>query len=190
MHMKPLQSIKQISSWLALALVLLAGCSREPEPTPQATRTPVPPPMDVTYCDINPGDVCLEGFGLDIDERLLILFKADDRSFADIYVRANGPDGEILFECQQSESFPESVYCLGDPFPEGNPIKLNIYSKSSNRLIAIGVFNVQYGNLPESDVTFLADDTPTPPPIGEGTPTSSPEPSYPNPSYPNPTSAP
>lgn len=180
MSIKILQIVKHISLIFTLALVFLAGCSRGAEPTPQATQTLVPPPLDITYCDINPADVCLEGFGLDIEERLLILLKADDRSFADIYVRADGPDGEILFECQQSESFPESVYCIGDPFPEENLIKLNIYSKSSNKLIAIGVFNVQYGDLPESDVIFLSDATPTP----------SLEPSYPNPSYPNPTSAP
>lgn len=174
---------KQTSLLVTLILVLLTACSRGAEPTPQATQTTLPPPFGVTYCDIDPADMCLEGFGLDIEERLLVLFKVTDPVYADIYIRAVGPDGEILFECQQSENFPENIYCLGEPFPEGELIKLNIYSKSSNKLIAIGVFNVQYVDLPESDIVFEAEATPSPEP-------SYPNPSYPNPSYPNPSFTP
>lgn len=183
--MKYLPSQKRLFSLVMIILLLLTGCSREAEPTPQATQTPFPPPFVVTYCDINPADMCLEGFGLDIDENLLILFRADNPIYADIYIRAVGPESEMLFECQHSEKFPENVYCLGEPFQEKDLIKLNIYSKSNNNFIAIGVFNVQYSNLPEPDVVFGV----------EATPTASPDPSYPNPStptpsYPNPTSAP
>ena len=185
MNIKFLLSVKHTSLLVMFSLILLAGCNRGAELTPQAKQTSAPPPFGVTYCDIDPSDLCLEGFGLDIDERLLILFKAVDPLYADIYIRADGPDGEILLECQQSESFPENIYCLGEPFPEGELIKLNIYSKSSNKFIAIGVFNVQFGDLPESDVIFNADATPTPSPEPTFT-----EPSYPNPSYPNPTSTP
>jgi len=67
--------MKKFASLVLLIMVLLTGCSREAELTPEATQTPVPPPLGVTYCDINPSDLCLEGFGLDIDERLLILFR-------------------------------------------------------------------------------------------------------------------
>ena len=173
---------------VAFILVLLTACSRGADPTPRATLTPLPPPVSVTFCDIDPADICLEGFGLDIEENLLVLFKVKDQVYADIYIRADGPDDEILFECQQSENFTENVYCIGAPFPEGELIKLNIYSKSSNKLIAIGVFNVQFDNLPEPDITFEADATPTPSPVADATATSSPEPSYP--SYPNSNSTP
>jgi hypothetical protein len=178
--MKYLPSKKPILAIVALILVLLTACSRGAEPTPQPTQTPLPPPFGVTFCDIDPADICLEGFGLDIEERLLVLFKVEDQVYADIYIRADGPEGEILFECQQSENFTENVYCIGEPFPEGELIKLNIYSKSSNKLIAIGVFNVQFSNLPEPDFVF---GTPSPEP-------SYPNPTYPNPLYPNPTSIP
>jgi hypothetical protein len=177
--------IKQILWLVSLACVLLAGCSRAAEPTPQATLTPLPPPFSVTYCDINPADICLEGFGLDIEERLLALLKAGDSTYADIYIRADGPDGEMLLECQPSENFPENIYCLGEPFAEGDLIKLNIYSKSNNTLLAIGVFNVQFGGLPDPDVVFDATATPAP-----SEKPSYPNPSYPNPSYPNPPSSP
>ena len=132
-----------------------------------------------------PSDLCLEGFGLDEDERLLILFKADDLFFADIYIRADGPDGEILFDCRQSEEFLENVYCLGDPFPEDEIIQLNIYSNDNDRLVALGVFNVLYDDLPTPDVVFGEETTPTPA-IATTAEPSFPDPAYPNPSYPNP----
>ncbi|MGB7875487.1 MAG: hypothetical protein WBL25_13975 [Anaerolineales bacterium] len=181
--------MKRISFLSLLIVLLLAGCSREAEPTQAATQTPEPP-LGITYCDIDLSDMCLVGFGLDIDDRLLILFRADDHFFADIYIRADGPDGEMVFECQQSENFIENVYCLGETFPEGGLIKLNIFSKSNDKLIAVGVFNVQYGALPIRDVVFGAEATPTPS-TGVSTPAASyPNPSYPNRSYPNPTSTP
>jgi len=172
-----------------LIVLLLVGCNREAEITPEETQTPEPP-LGVTYCDIDPSDMCLVGFGLDIDDRLLILFRADDRFYADIYIRADGPEGEMIFECQQSENFPENVYCLGDKYSDGDLIKLYIYAKGNDKLIALGVFDVRYVTLPIRDVTFAADGTPTPSSGPPSPATSYPNPAYPNPSYPNPTSTP
>jgi hypothetical protein len=168
--------------WLvASSLLLLAGCSRGAEATPQATPTLAPPPPGFTYCDIDPAKICLEGFGQDVEERLLVLFTIADEIYTNIYIRADGPEGEMLFRCQQSERFPENIYCLGEPFPEGELIKLNVYSKRDNDFLAIGVFNVEYVELPESDIVFYEDVTPG---------SSYPNPSYPNPSYPNPNPTP
>jgi hypothetical protein len=178
--------MKRIALLALLMALLVAGCRTKSEPMLTATPTPMPPPLGITYCDIEPSDMCLEGFGLDIDERLLVLFKADDRFFADIYILADGPDGEMVFECQQSENFLENVYCLGDEYPEGESIKLNIYSNMSDRLIALGVFEVQYSDLLAPDVVFGVDATPTPAAEIPVVPTSTPVPSYSNPTYPNP----
>lgn len=180
----------QIFLLVMITLVLLTGCSQRAEPTPEATQTPAPPPFEVTYCDINPSDMCLAGFGTDANGKLLILFKANDRSFADIYIRTDGPEGKIYFECQESKNFLENVYCLGEPYPEQELIKLNIYSRINDALIAIGVFNVEYSSLPKPDVVFGVTLTPQPSPISSPPTPSYPNPSYPNPSYPNPTSTP
>lgn len=168
-----------------LILILLTGCRRGVEATLEATPSPEPKPLGVTYCNIAASDLCLEGFGLDSDGRLLILLKADDHFFTDIYILANGPESENFFECQQSEHFLENVYCLGEPFEEGYLLKLNIYSKGDDKLVAIGVFEVQYGDLPTPDVAFEADATSTPTLTPVGTPASTLTPSYPNSSYPN-----
>lgn len=173
------------------ALVLLTGCSRGPENPPQPTETPGPAPFDVTYCDIDSAEICLEGFGQDAEERLLVLFKAIEELYTNIYIRADGPEGETSFECQQSEDFSENIYCLGENFPEGELIKMNIYSKRDDKLLAIGVFTVDYGDLPEPGIAFQPGATPTPsltPAVTSSPVPTQPSPSYPNPSYPNPDS--
>lgn len=177
--------MKRTFTIFALVLFLVAGCSREVEPPPPATPTSGPPPFEITYCDISPSNMCLEGFGLNSEERLLVLFKAAKPRYRNIYIIADGPEGERLFECHQSKNAQENVYCLGEPIDEKELLKLNIYSEKSNKLIAIGVFNVQLTGLPEPDVEFGA---------MNATPVPSPDPSYPNPagptpSYPNPTPA-
>ena len=204
MNKKYLLSVKRAFLLVTLTLVLLAGCSWGAEPTPQATQKLLPAPLDVTYCDIDPADICLEGFGLGSEDELMVMFTVTDQVYTDIYIRADGPDGEILFDCQESEQFAENVYCLGEPFPEGELIKLNIYSQASNKFLAIGVFNVALGALPESDAIFHSTTTPIASPSpsypsapatpsrAPTSPSASPTPtlgsSYPNPSYPNPTS--
>ena len=192
--------MKQIPFLSLLIVLLLAGCSRETEPTLEVSPTPGPPPFEVTYCDITPSsDLCLEGFGQQEEDKMLILLIANDRFFANIYIRADLDQEEVVFECQQSQNFLENVYCLGDAFPEEENIKLNIHAKSNDRLIAEGVFIVQYGALPEPDVEFgVATPTATvpaptsiPSPISISSPTPEPSyPNYPNPSYPNQTATP
>lgn len=190
--------MKQIPFLSLLIVLLFAGCSRETEPTPEASPTSGPPPFEVTYCDIAPSsDLCLEGFGQQEEDKMLILFIANDRFFANIYIRTDLDQEEVVFECQQSQNFLENVYCLGDAFPEEENIKLNIHAKSNDKLIAQGVFIVQYGALPEPDVEFdIATPTaivPVPTPVSSPVPSPTPEPSYPNypnPSYPNQTATP
>jgi len=188
-------------------LTLLAGCSQESAVSPEVTPTPVPPPLIITYCDIETSDLCLKGFGQEDEEHMLILFFADDRSFADIYVLTAYEGDELRFECKQSQNFLENVYCLGDAFLAGESVKLNIHANHDDTLIAQGVFVVQYGSFPAPDVTFDTIPTPsatststpakasTPNSVSAPTTTQSPDhptqtinPSYPN--YPNSTATP
>ena len=190
--MKRVSKIKLLVS-IVLLVLLVAGCSREVEQTPESTQAPDSPPLDITYCDIAPSDLCLEGFGQEDEDKMLILFKANDSAFADIYIRSGQEEDEVTFECMGSQIFPENVFCLGDAFSEGEKINLEVFSRSDERLVAIGVFNVQYGAIPTPDVEFGEFPPTTPPAPAPSTPTlDASYPNYPNPtpSYPNPTSTP
>jgi hypothetical protein len=176
---------------LVLSVVFVAGCTREAEQTP-STQTPDAPPLDITYCDIAPSDLCLEGFGEEDEDKMLILMKAHDQFFTDIYVHAEQEEEVVLFECLASLIFPENVFCIGDAFSEEKKIKLEIFSKNDDRLVAIGVFNVQYSAISTPDVEFGASPAvPAEPIISTPTPGTT-YPNYPNPtpSYPNSTPTP
>lgn len=141
-----------------LFVFLLAGCGKEPEPTPVTKQqTTVTPPLNITYCDIDPSDLCLEGFDLNDDGQTLIYFLADDYSFADIYVQAELGDEEVAFVCVQSQNTPENVYCLGDSLSDDTTsITLKVYANTSREQIARGVFVLEYLALPAPDVDFEA----------------------------------
>ena len=149
-------------------------------------------PLNIAYCNTSSADLCLEGFGEEGEAKLLILFKADNPLFNDIYIGIEKDKDEVLFQCLQSQEFPENIYCSGDLFPNGESIQLNIYSRKDKELIAEGEFTIQYGDIQQSedvefeDVEFedLAPESPSP-----DNPNSS-YPNYPNSSYENPTSTP
>ena len=61
-------------------LIWIAGCSAKDMEPPEDTPTPAPTPYGITYCDIKPDNLCLEGFGMGGEDKMLILFKADDRA--------------------------------------------------------------------------------------------------------------
>jgi len=187
---KPLTNISLASLSLGLLLlILVTGCVPETAIAPRNTPIPYPTPLEITYCDIDPSDVCLEGFGLAGDDKMLILFKADDRNYANIKMYMTHGQDNSYPTCLQSETFPDSVYCQADFVPEGDKIELMIYSAKDDTLKATGAFRVQYGSVPAPDVVFESTATTTPATTSESdypnpaTPT--PEPEYPNSSYSN-----
>ena len=184
-----------------LFMTLLAGCifgiGQEPEAAPENTPVPVPTPFAITYCDINPTDLCLEGFGLGEEDKLLILLVADDRAYTNIKTVLEQKDGESTLECLQSQTFRENVYCQAEVVPDGEKIELSIYTLPDESLRALGAFIVHYESIQAPDVEFGLTPTTTPTPISAKqktsptpatptrTPTQTPRPAYPNPSYPN-----
>lgn len=172
-------------------LLLVAGCAPGKEIVPKDTSTPYRTPLRVTYCDIDSSDLCLEGFGLAGENHMLILFKADDRNYANIKLYMTHGEDNSYPACLQSETFPENVYCQADFVPAGDKIELMIYSAKNNTLKATGAFIVQYGAIPAPDVIFditpdatseSTSDADYPSPA---TSTSTPESDYPNSSYSN-----
>jgi len=172
-------------------LALVAGCVPETEIAPKDTPSPYPTPLGVTYCDIDPSDVCLEGFGLAGEDYMLILFKADDRNYTNIKLYMTHDQDNSYPVCLQSETFPENVYCQADFVPAGDKIELMIYSARNNTLKATGAFIVQYGSIPEPDVVSEITPEATSKPTSDAdypnpaTATVTPEPEYPNSSYSN-----
>ena len=143
-------------------------------------------PLNIAYCNTSSADLCLEGFGEEGEAKLLILFKADNPLFNDIYIGIEKDKDEVLFQCLQSQEFPENIYCSGDLFPNGESIQLNVYSKDKE-LIAEGEFTIQYGDIQQSDDVELEDSESE---TSSADYPSSSYPNYPNSSYENPTSTP
>jgi len=171
-------------------LILVAGCistATETATAPKDTPTPHPTPIGVTYCDIDPGDLCLAGIGLEGEDKMLLLFKADDRVYAKIKILLKQSEGEDYLVCLQSLAFPENVYCQGQAVPDGEKIELQIYTLPDGNLRAASSFIVQYGFIQAPDVDFkLTPKTIPESTTGPASPTpATPEPEYPNPSYPN-----
>jgi len=137
-----------------LSLIFLAGCRQKQTQQPDPTQTPAPKPLAITYCDINPSDLCLVGFGLDDEAGMLTLFNTSQPSFhnMDAFIAQLG--GDIPLDCKQSQAFPESIYCAGEAIDPGESIALEIYSRGNGILLARGVFIIQLSSLPPPDVKF------------------------------------
>ena len=171
---------KRLIVLLIVTIILLASCSSDKKTTPEPSKTL--PYLSIAYCNIDSDNLCLEGFGQEGEDNMLILFKANNPDFANIYVRANENKEDIEFNCSVSEEFSENIYCVGEKFPNGEEIDLKIYTKNDQELIATGKFKIQYGNIQMPDNMNLSKDSDNYE-AGSSSPDS---PNYPNhPNYPN-----
>ena len=166
-------------------LVLITACSSESKDTPEPTSLPAQTSRTIDYCNNDSTDLCLEGFGEEGDEVLLILLKATNIGFRDIYINVEKDGAEIQFTCASSAGFPENIYCSGNIVPNGENIQLKIYTKENKKLIAEGAFTVQYGDIQGSGNVEDNKSGSERPELD-----SQNYPNYPNSSYQNPTSTP
>ena len=164
---------KMLISLIAFSLIIISGCTPATE---EKTETEEALPIaEVQYCNLGDSTLCLEGFGKENEENLIILFKSEKPDFEEIYLRINEETENIPYQCSPSQEFPKNIYCIGEIFPNGEEIEINIYTKNDNAQIATGGFTIQYGNLQLSDDTEFED-----------SPTFPNSPDYPNDSdYPN-----
>lgn len=161
-------------------LILLSSCAT-PAPEKEIEETQAPAFVEITYCNIDDSTLCLEGFGKESGENLIILFKADNPDFENIYLRVNK---NSRFQCAKSQEFPENIYCIGEIIPNGTEIEINVYTDTDNTQLASGKFTIQYGKLQLTDDIEL-EASPTSPDY-PNSPTFPDPPSYPNyPNYPN-----
>jgi len=161
-------------------LILLSSCAT-PAPEKEIEETQAPAFAEITYCNIDDSTLCLEGFGKESGENLIILFKADNPDFENIYLRVNK---NSRFQCAKSQEFPENIYCIGEIIPNGTEIEINVYTDTDNTQLASGKFTIQYGKLQlAEDTKFEETSTPQIPPPYPDYPNYPNHPNYPN--YPN-----
>ncbi len=131
--------MKKIPFLILIPLLLLSACSSAPAPQEEPSPTPLP---SLPYCNEDDTDICLEGFGQENEEHTIILLKANNQSYRDIYLQV---DEDNTFTCLQTEEFPENIYCSGLFFQNGEEILIEVYSNLNEELIAQGEFTIQYG---------------------------------------------
>ena len=143
--------MKQLQKQLLLLIItilLLTSCSSDEQtsPTPEPSQTPEPI-WSMNYCNITPQNLCLEGYGQESEDNLLILLKADNPDFRNIYLHVNENKENAKFTCTASDLFPENIYCIGENFPNGVTIELKVYAADTHKIISIGDFTIQSGNM-------------------------------------------
>ena len=179
-----------------LLVFIISGCGKKPEDTANGLNTL----QHLAYCNEDDSRLCVEGFGKEKDEHLVILLRTKDKRDADIFLEVKMGEEKITFECYSSDEFAFNTYCIGDILPNsGEMIGINAYSMDSNTLLGSGNFRIQYGQikfiqtLPDPQgipssypnySTYPATETNTEiSPIYSNTPTYPSSPNYPN--YPN-----
>ena len=166
-----------------LFVFIISGCGKKPEDTANGLNTL----QHLAYCSEGDSRLCVEGFGKEKNEHLVILLRTKDKRDTDIFLEIKTGEKKIVFECYPSDEFAFNIYCVGDILPDsGATIGINAYSMGGNNLLGSGNFRIQYGPTEFIETPPDPQDIPSNAeanPIYSNTPTSPSSPSYPN--YPN-----
>lgn len=162
---------------IVLFLFFLSSCINQTGK--EVFQTPEPNTLKhIAYCNINSSKLCVEGFGKDNNQHLIILFQSKAIVDKDITVYLTSNEERVPFICSRSEEFPENIYCTGPILPEaGDTIKIDAFSTDNTKLLGSGNFRIQYGQ-----IEFLGK-LPVVPIAEENTQSPASYPNYPN--YPN-----
>lgn len=179
---------------LIFLLFLFTVSCREALPAPQSLDENLPSSLaELSYCNEDDSGLCLEGFGKEKDEKLIILLQDNNRLITRLQVQEEGKSSQYDFKCAYPENFPQYIYCVGDFIENGALIQLSVYDVAG-KLSAQGKFAIQQGDLSSfvGDIAVEPVLTPTAIPtkdIDDENSENLPSPNYPNypnyPSYPN-----
>ena len=167
---------KKLTVMLLLFALLVSGCATNKTDERQGAETPNTL-NHLAYCDQDDSDLCVEGFGKDNSDSLLILFKTKQpKKLQELSVSLSMADSEKeTLQCYRADDFPNNIYCTSQRLPEsGTSIKLDVFGENKT-LLGSGNFRIQYGQINLAGI--------------QSAPNTELNPSYPNaseyPNYPN-----
>lgn len=135
---------------LVLSLLVIEACYGIPFLNPQMAPTSLAAP-EITFCGGNPLSLCVDSFGMEDANRMLISFvNPDYASTPDLYLKIQYADRSVEYQCNTVKESPSSVYCTGEVIPLGASIDIAAYSSNTNKLIAEGSFVVNGVAIPTS----------------------------------------
>jgi len=105
--------------------------------TDDTFSTDVPAEIELVYC-YTPVSLCVISFGSDNAGNMLIVIRNNIPDLAEFYAKINQTETPELYTCQKVQFTRDVYYCLGNPIVDGTMVKMEVYSKSDDRLVASG----------------------------------------------------
>jgi hypothetical protein len=115
--------------------------------TEDASPTAALAEIELGYC-YSPVNLCVISFGSDNAGNILIVIKNKIPELVDLYTKINQPGVSNLYTCQKVKFTPEVYYCLGDPIADGTTVKMEVYSKNDDKLVASGSLLISFQGTP------------------------------------------
>ena len=102
----------------------------------------------LNYCYNNAPAICIVSFGKDQAGNLLIVIRNDQPAVKQIFLSINQTTGAQLAQCQPVQFSDDLFYCTALSIQDGATTRIDLYSKSDNRLIASGIVLVSVNGTP------------------------------------------
>ena len=92
-----------------------------------------------------PGRLCLDSFGTDNSQNILLTLTNNSTSIQAIYIKLEQDGETTTYPCQKVQPAPETFYCLGGPVSADATIKIAVFAKSTDRLLASAELSLASG---------------------------------------------
>lgn len=129
--------------------------------SPATTTEPAPTetPSFLGYCS-SLSSLCIVSFGYDSANNTLIILRSSHSGLSELYIVVKQDKSREIYTCQIVQFAPDIYYCLGHQIPDQTMITIEIYSKASDRLLAIGTLRVNLKATPTA-INLRASPLPT-----------------------------